>query len=108
MKVRNTVRFIVIILFILFLSLYLAQATGDYNYDKYRKTVLTENAIKNFEKDLREGKEIDMKNYIEKEKNYSNIFSSLGLKASNVLEKCFNSVMNSIFREINEVVEDDN
>lgn len=104
MKGKNIVRFIVIVLFLLFISLYISQATGYYKYEDYKKTTLTNKAIERFEKDLDNNEEIDLNNYIEKEKNYSNVYSSLGLKTSNIIEKSFNKVMNYIFNEINETV----
>lgn len=104
MKGKNIIRFIVLVLFILFIALYISQATGYYKYDEYRKTTLTNKAIERFENDLDNNEEIDLDNYIEKEKNYNNIYSSLGLKTSNIIEKSFNRVMNYIFREINETV----
>ena len=99
MKGKNIFRFIFILLSILFISLYLGQATGYYkSYD--RKDVLTSRAIKKYEKDIKAGKNINISNYLKKEKNYSNSISSLGLKTSNLIESCFNKVLISVFKQV--------
>ncbi len=71
---------------IFFLSLYLSK----YNTDYYEnKKVLTDKAISQYEKDLKEGKYIQSKNYIEEEKNYNNKASNIGKKASKFIEIVF-------------------
>ena len=76
---KKIIKPIGIILIILFLSLYLSS----YNTSYYEnKNILTEDAIKRFEKDLKQGKKIDVNNYIEKEKDYNNKVSKTTLKIS--------------------------
>ena len=101
MKGNNIFKMIMIILFMLFLSLYIGQATGYYKYDN-KKTILTKKAIKKFEKDLKRGRSVNVKNYLEEEKNYSNSFSKLGLTTSNIIEISFNKVLIYIFKQIEE------
>ena len=70
---KRLIKLIGIILLIFFLALYLSS----YNTSYYEnKNILTEDAIKRFEKDLKEGKKINVNNYIEKEKNYNNKVST--------------------------------
>lgn len=58
-------KFIIIILIILFLSLYYADTIGYYDVLEHKKAIITSEAISEFEKDLQEGKEIDTKKYLE-------------------------------------------
>lgn len=95
---------VLIVLIILFVALYLTQLTGYYQYTENKKTTLTEDAIKRFEKDVAEGKEIIAKNYLEEEKNYNNKASHLGMKISGLIEKGFNKAMNAIFREVDKAI----
>lgn len=104
MKGKNIARVVGVTLIILFVALYLTQVTGYYEYTESKKTTLTKDAIKRFEKDVAEGKEIAAKNYLEEEKNYNNKLSTVGMKLSKVIEKGFNKVMSSIFNEINKTV----
>lgn len=89
---------------ILFVSLYITQMSGYYQYNESKKTTLTADAIERFEKDVREGKEIVANNYLAEEKNYSNHISKLGMKISSTIEKGFNKTMNVIFNELNEAM----
>lgn len=92
------------IFIILFVSLYITQMSGYYQYNESKKTTLTKDAIERFENDVREGKEIIAKNYLAEEKNYSNRISKLGMKISSTIEKGFNKTMNIIFNELNEAI----
>ena len=97
--------FIFFFLFILFISLYIGQATGYYKYEDSKKSILTKSAIKRFEKDLKDGKELKAKNYLEEEKNYSNTPSRIGLGLSNFLENSFNKILVFMFNQIDSEVD---
>ena len=45
------------------LVLYFGQATGYYEYKNNQKTTLTEESIKRFEQDIKDGKDINVSNY---------------------------------------------
>lgn len=81
-------KFIGITIIILFLSLYFSKYNNEY-YEN--KNDLTEEAIKKYEKDLKEGKNIIPSEYIPKEKDYNNKVSKMGMKASRLIEKIINS-----------------
>ena len=95
-KIFNT---IFLILFTLFVSLFIASNTGYYEYQNNEKTQFTEEKIKQFEKDLKNGKNVDIKKYLTNEsKNYDNKVTKFGNKVSDIidfsmmdtLEKTFN------------------
>ena len=104
MKANNILKFTFIILILLFIGLYISQVTGYYEYTESKKTTLTKDAINRFEKDVKEGKEISAKNYLEEEKEYNNKVSKLGITVSNLIEKIFNKTMSSLFKEIDRAV----
>ena len=103
-KGKNVVRFLLLVIVILFFSLYFSMASGYFEYNEGKKTTLTEEAIERFDNDVAEGKEISADNYLEKEVNYSNRFSKVGMKLSTYIEKGFNKMMNAFFREIEKTV----
>jgi len=105
MKSKNIARFITLTLLILFLCVYIAQATGYYEFNTRNKTALTTEAIDRFESDIKKGKNVKAKEYLEEEKNYNNSFYKLGITTSNTIEKSFNKFMNYIFKEIGETVD---
>ena len=92
---KRLIKLIGIILLIFFLALYLSS----YNTSYYEnKNILTEDAIKRFEKDLKEGKKINVNNYIEKEKSYNNKVSTYTLKLSNLIDKCINKSLRLVLK----------
>lgn len=76
------------ILFITFITLYISQATGYYEYEQARKTAFTKEQIEQFEKDVKDGKEIDVNKYLENtDKNYQNNLSKFTLDVSENISK---------------------
>lgn len=87
---------IIIVVLIFFFSLFFSR----YNNYYENKKVLTDSAIERFEKDLKEGKEIVASNYIEEDKDYNNRISSIGIKASKIIEGTFNKGMRFLMKYI--------
>lgn len=104
MKGEKIIKLALLTLVVFFIALYCSQLTGYYEYTESKKTTLTEEAIKRFEKDVAEGKEVEAKNYLQEEKEYNNKASNLGIKISSLIEKGFNKTMNSLFKEIDKAV----
>ncbi len=76
------------ILFAIFITLYISQATGYYEFEQYKKTELTKEKIEQFEKDVKEGKDIKIENYMETVKtDYNNKATKIGIKMSNTIKK---------------------
>ncbi len=93
------------LLFFSFLVLYFAQAGGYYEDLNNKKTYLTEEKIKQFEEDVKDGKEIKVENYVVNlKKDYGNKVSSFGLFTSKAFASGFKWTMNKIFGGINNVV----
>ena len=92
-------------LFGFFLVLYFGQASGYYEYKTSQKTTLTKESIEQFEKDIKEGKEIHFENYKKEEKNNSNKLSKGILSASRFLEKEINRVIVFTFHSLSKVIE---
>ena len=84
-------RKIILVLFVIFIILYFQVETGTASYIKDR-TIITEENIKKFEEDVKNGEYVDIKNYTEENKvDTSNIFSEVGYavseKTSNFISK---------------------
>ncbi len=92
-------------LFLSFLVLYFAQAGGYYEDLNNKKSSLTEEKIKEFEQDVKSGKEIKVENYVVNvKKDYGNKISSFGLFTSKTFAKYFKIGMNGIFGGIDKMV----
>lgn len=93
------------LLFLSFLVLYFAQAGGYYEDINNKKASLTEEKIKQFEEDVKEGKEIKVENYVvDIKKDYGNNVSSFGLFTSKTFAEGFKWTMNKVFGGIDKVV----
>ena len=90
-KVNKNLKRISLLLVKIYVTLYISGKTGYYETKIENKTILTKDAIKEFEKDVAEGKEVDIKDYVDtKVTNYNNKFSNMGLILSNSIDYILN------------------
>ena len=90
-----------IVLLVLFLSLYFSRFNNSY-YES--KTVMTDEAIKRFETDLKLGKNIKPSEYLPREKNYNNKISIITLKSSNLIGKTFRKLLKNVMKILNGMI----
>lgn len=81
-----------IIIVILFLVSYIVSETGYYKYSLRRKMVITSDRIKEFEEDIKNNENIDIKDYLDDDKvDYSNKITDLvyniSSKSNNIAKK---------------------
>lgn len=105
-KKNNFVFVLTIVLFGIYMALYYMAETGYYEYKEYNKMIVTEEAMKQFERDISEGKDVSVENYITPQKNYENKVSNLGLKTSQSLEKFMTKGIGGFFKVIGSLVSD--
>jgi len=87
----------IILLFILYLSLSIAMETGYYEAKLNEKTILTEESIQKFEQDVREGKNVDINDYVvEKNRDFSNSATKAGVFISNIIQNFMSDGLNSM------------
>lgn len=76
------------VLFVVFLGLYIASVSGYYETQVGNKVALTEDAIRDFEQDVLDGKTVDINTYLKEDnKDYSNNFTDMGDKFSESVQK---------------------
>lgn len=89
-----------------FTAIYISQATGYYEYEQYRNAVLTKEKIAQFEADLKEGKNIDVNDYLTNDlPDYENKMSSLGLQISDGISSVVADGIVGTFEFLNKMVE---
>lgn len=87
----------VLLLFILYLSLSIAMETGYYESKLNERTILTEEKIKEFEQDVREGKEVDINDYVsEKNRDFSNSATKTGVFFSSLIQEFMSKGINGM------------
>ena len=107
MKKENIAKFFFIVLVVLFLSLLVAELSGYYKTKTTRVKELTEEQIASFEKDIKDGKEVDIKDYLNyDETDYSNKLSNNIYKISLKLEKFVDDTIKYIFSGAEKLVVD--
>ena len=107
MKKNKVFKPIIIIILIIFISSYYVSNSGYYEYHMQQKTVLTNEKIKEFEEDVKNNKDIDIKNYLEYEEvDYSNKLSNLVYDFSNNGVKVSRKVIKALFKKLSYLVED--
>lgn len=95
---------IFIALFFAFGALYLSEKTGYYEFEEHKQVNLTNEKIKEFEEDIKSGKDINIKDYIdEKEVSFENSFSNTGIFLSETISNWLENGLNSTFGFLNSV-----
>lgn len=106
-KKNNVFRFVFMIFFISFLVIYFSELTGYYEYQNYKKSSLTEEQIKQFEKDVQDGKEIDLNKYLViEEKNYNNTLSKASNKLSNAISNIVQDGVENTFKFLSRLIDE--
>jgi hypothetical protein len=89
------------------MTLFISQASGYYDYKLHRKTELTEQQIKEFERDVKAGKPIDTEKYLKIDlKDYNNKFSSSGKSFSNFTSKYIKKGIEKAFNLLEQLLGD--
>ena len=95
------IKFICSLIILIFLFSYFIEHSGYYEYNLHNKKNLTEEEIKRFESDIREGKNIDLNSYLSKDNiDYSNSLtrttSNANLRLNEILKKLIKNGFNLI------------
>ena len=107
MKNIKIFRSILVTLFLIFLALYFSSNAGLIDYQAKHQTVMTEESIKQFEDDVRNGNDIDVKKYVKKnDKEYDNFLSRETLKLSNSIGKGVEGILKFVFKKFEKVIDD--
>ena len=89
------------ILFVIFVGLYIASISGYYEASLGNKVALTDEAIKRFEQDVLEGKNVDVEDYVLEERcDYSNTFTNTADKMTESVQKILTDGISGIWDAI--------
>ena len=104
-KINKLFKYTLLTSFITFFALYISVSAGYFDYKNSKKVALTNSQIRQCEKDINEGKNIDIKKYIEKNNsNYQNKISETGLSLSKQTQKCVQIIIGKSFKILSKLV----
>ena len=93
------------ILFVIYLIIYFSSKTNYYEYSNYKKVSITNEKIEEFEKDINEGKNVNIKDYIKDEsKDYSNNITKAGEFIGNNILNISGEVVKISYNFISKVI----
>ena len=97
MKRNKIIKGIFIVLFLAFIVSYVIEKTGYYEYNLQNKTIMTNEAMARFEKDLADCKDVREEDYVvSTEKDYTSSLTrttnKVSFKVNNILKKGIESV----------------
>lgn len=104
-KATKIFKILLLVLIILFIAIYISDINGYYAYSNYQRSLITEEGIKQFENDVKDGKEIDIKNYVKEDNDYENNISKTSLQISDTIGKYIRKVLVTVFKKITVLIE---
>ena len=105
MKLTKFFKISFLILFIVFMSLFIATRSGYYEYSNGQKAAYTEEMILKFEQDVAEGKNVNINDYlVDNTKNYNNSVTEFGDMISSIIYDTMDFVLEKSFNAIEKMV----
>lgn len=106
-KINKIIKMIFVLCFVSFLTFYIAGQTGYYEYNSRKKMSFTKEQIEKFENDVKNGKNIDIQEYLKNtDKNYQNKISKTTLSISENISKITKKGVDAIFTKIGNALEE--
>ena len=107
MTKNKTINFIIIITIFIFICSYFVSYSGYYEYQLQERTILTNEKIKEFENDIQNNENIDIKEYLNYEEiDYSNKITNIVYTLSDNSNKLARKCIKALFKQISYLVED--
>ena len=103
-KKFNYFWFILTILFLIYMGYYISYESGYYEANVSRKSKITQEKMNEFESDVKSGKEVDLKEYMQSDyTNYSSMLSNVGSTISSKVDMFMGNGFVDIFTAISKL-----
>ncbi len=90
-----------VFLFLVYMTIYISESSGYYEFKNYKKATLTKEKIAEFEQDIKKGKSVSLDKYIDNyDTNYSNKISNVGYNLSKGVSDLVNKGVTNFFNTI--------
>ena len=105
--VKGRAKYVLLTLVGLFICMYVVTTGSYYEYQLRNKADLTEEAIRKFEMDVKEGKNVDIDDYLDHtEKDLNNIMSNFNKSISNKISDAVGNSIKYLFDGISKAIND--
>ena len=106
-KKYNILKLFIYGLIFIYLIIFISANTGYYEYSNHKKTAFTEEQIRKFELDIKNGENIDINDYLVKNKySYSNKLSTIAINISDKISNIVSSSVKSTFKWISSFIDE--
>ncbi len=100
-------KFLLFLAFFSFLVSYIIYETGYYEYKLQNRTVLTKEQMEQFEKDVNDGKDVTLNDYlVETEVDYTTKLTSVTVKFCDKVNDYLKESIEMVFKQVNKLVQD--
>lgn len=109
MKNNNWIKllnFVFLVIFMMYGVIFVMVELGYYEYASYKKKVFTNEQIKKFEEDVKNGNVTDISDYLETEEDFQSKPKQIGLKLSEFVSSSSKKTMSGLFNFLNKIMED--
>lgn len=104
--INKTFKMFVIISFAIYLTIFISNKYGYYEYQKLKQVTLTQEQIKKFEEDVKNGNNVEIEDYLDNVNvNYQTKLSQIGLNISNTLSKTISKGVDGFFSYVDKLIE---
>lgn len=107
MNKKKIIKIVFFIFFFSFIVSYIIEESGYYEYSLQHRTVLTNESMKRFEKDVSEGKDVTLEDYvIPNSKDYTSNLTRETNKVSTITNKMLKKSIEGVFKLVGNLVSD--
>ncbi len=107
MNKKKICKYIFMLLFLVFVIGYVIERTGYYEYNLQNKTTMTNEAMKKFEEDLKQGKDVTIEDYTTNtEKDYTSSLTKGTNKIATKINVYLKKGIEGIFKVLGNFVEE--
>lgn len=104
---KSLIKLFLLVTIIIFIASYLVSYSGYYEYTMQQKTIITNEKIKEFEQDIKDNQDIDLKEYLSKDEiDYSNKFTTLVYNISENSNELARKLIKTVFKKLATLIED--
>ena len=103
---KRVIKICFILIILLYLLLFASYKNGYYRDVNKEKKILTDEKIKEYENDLKNGVDVSKKEYVIIVPDYDNTYTRLALKISKYLENGFDKTIRYFFHKLGEIADE--